>query len=128
MSKQYTILIVLSLALLAACSMPPPTPPAGTRTVAELLADPVYDTEVRVYGRVSLLGELFCPCFELESGEKTVQVWYNLMVEDDGTEWPAARIEGIANGDWVVVTGKLKPGGTHHSLNDFWASAIEPAR
>jgi len=76
-------------------------------------------------GKVGLLGELNCPCFELASGGRTVQVWYDLMVENDGTERPAVNGEGINNGDRVVVTGELKgEGGTHYSKGDFWATAI----
>ena len=85
----------------------------------------MYDTEVKVYGQVSLLNELLCPCFELNSGARKIQVWYDLMVEDDGTERPAVSVEGIANGDWVIVTGELKTAGQHQTLNDFWASHIE---
>ena len=99
--------------------------PEGTMSVAELLANPVYDTEVRIYGEVSLLGELFCPCFELTSGGQKVQVWYDLMVENDGTERPAVSVQGINNGDRVIVTGELKgDGGTHYSKDDFWATVI----
>jgi len=85
----------------------------------------VYDTEVEVYGKVSLLGQLYCPCFELSSGGDKVQVWYDLMVEDNGTERPAVSVEGIENGDYVIVTGELKTEGTHTMLNDFWASSIK---
>ena len=99
-----------------------------TLSVSELMENPIYDTGVRVYGQVSLLGELFCPCFELTSGGKKVVVWYGLMVEDDGTERPAVSVEGIQNGDRVVVTGELKTAGTHTSPNDFWASSIEKAQ
>jgi hypothetical protein len=98
---------------------------AGTLSISELLENPVYDSEVRIHGEVSLLGELFCPCFELTSGGKEVQIWYGLMVEDDGTERPAVSVEGIGNGDQVVVTGELKTAGPHRSLNDFWANNIE---
>lgn len=66
-----------------------------------------------------------CPCFELTSGEEKVQVWYDLMVEDDGTERPSVSVQGIENGDPVIVTGELKTEGEHRSLNDFWASNIE---
>ena len=97
----------------------------GMLSVSELLGDAVYDTEVRVYGRVSLLGELFCPCFELESGGEKVMVWYGLMVEDDGSERPPVDVEAIDNGDWVVVTGELKSEAQHRSLNDLWAINIE---
>ena len=54
-------------------------------SISELLEDHPYDTEIRVYGKVSLLGELFCPCFELESEGEKVSVWYGLMVEDDSS-------------------------------------------
>lgn len=101
--------------------------PEGALSVPELLQNPVYDTEVKVCGQVSLLGELFCPCFELTSGGKKVMVWYGLMVEDDGTERPAVSVEGIRNGDRVIVTGELKTAGVDGSLNDLWPSKIENA-
>ena len=101
------------------------SPEVATLSVAELLGNPVYDTEVRVYGRATLLGEMFCPCFELVSGGEKLQVWYGLMVEDDGTERPPVSVEGIENEDWIVVTGELKRDGIHSSMNDLWASGIE---
>ena len=94
-------------------------------SVAELLDNPVYDTEVTIQGEATLLGELFCPCFVLVSGGETIQVWYGLMVEDDGTEKSPVSVEGIENGDWVVITGELKQAGQHTALNDFWATSIE---
>ena len=93
--------------------------------VSALLADPVCDTEVVIYGQVSLLGELFCPCFELRSGGEVVLVWYDLMVEDGGEVRPAVSVEGIENGDWIVVTGELRSGGTNPG--EFWAGIIEKA-
>lgn len=93
--------------------------------VSALLADPVYDAEVAIYGQVSLLGELFCPCFELRSGDEAVMVWYDLMVDEDGGVQPAVSIEGIENGDWIVVTGELRPGGTNPA--EFWATGIQKA-
>jgi len=48
----------------------------GAINVSELLDSPVYDTEVTVYGDVSALGELFCPCFALTSDGKRLEVWY----------------------------------------------------
>jgi len=99
--------------------------PEGMLSVAELLENPVYDTEVKIYGEVGLLGELFCPCFELTSDGEKVLVSYGLMVEDSGIERAPVSVEGLENGDWVIVTGELKTEGTHRSLNDFWASNIE---
>lgn len=118
-------MIFIAAIFMTGCITPETEQPAGDLSVSELLEEPVYDTELSVYGRVSLLGELFCPCFELTSEGETVQVWYGLMVEDDGRERPSVSVEGIENGDWVVVTGELKTAGTHRAQNDFWASSIE---
>jgi hypothetical protein len=99
--------------------------PIGILTVAELLEHPAYDTEVRITGTVSLLGELFCPCFRLSSGGQNLEVWYALMVEDNGTAWPEVSMEGIENGDSLIITGVLKPSGIHNAEDVFWARAIE---
>ena len=101
--------------------------PGGVLNVAELLANPVYDSELEVYGELGLLGQLNCPCFELSSGGEGVQVWYDLMVEDDGTQRPAVSVEDLHNGDRVVVTGELKTAGKYRHRGDFWAVRIELA-
>jgi len=82
--------------------------PEGTLTAAELLSEPSYDTEVKIYGRVDGLGELMCSCFSLISGRESVQVWYDTMLENDDTVRPAVSVEGIRNGDKVIITGELK--------------------
>ncbi len=97
----------------------------GAPSVSKLLESPAYDSKVRVYGKVSLLGELFCPCFELTSGGEKILAWYDLMIGDNGTERTAVNVEGIKNGDWVVLTGELKQESENSSLNDFWVSSIE---
>lgn len=97
----------------------------GPLSVAELLDNAVYNTPFTIQGEVTLLGELLCPCFVLVSGGETIHVWYDLMVEDDGTEKPLVSVEGIENGNWVYITGELKQAGQHTSLNDFWATSIE---
>ena len=108
---------------------PAPTPTTtgsdGTLSVSELLDSPVYETEVNVYGDVSALGELFCPCFALTSDGKRLEVWYYMMVEDDGTERPSVSVEGIENGDRVVVTGELRSSTGTAPSTTFWASNIE---
>jgi hypothetical protein len=96
----------------------------GAPSVSDLLTNPVYDTEVRIYGRVKSLGDLFCPCFKLTSGGGEVLIWYDLMVVDNETERPSVSVEGINNGDWVIVTGELKQEGEYSSHNDFWISSI----
>ena len=120
-------ILLIGIGLMSGC-MKEPRKPEGALSVSELLENPIYDTEVKIYGEVSLLGELFCPCFELTSGGKKLLVSYGLMVEDDGTERPTVSVEGIQNGDQVIVTGELKRAGVHSSLNDFWASEIEKAK
>ena len=119
-------ILIIGIGLLGGC-MKGPQEPEGALSVSELLENPIYDTEVKIYGQVSLLGELFCPCFELTSGGRRILVWYGLMVEDDRTERPDVSVEGIQNGDQVIVTGELKTAGAHSSVNDFWASKIEEA-
>lgn len=94
--------------------------PPEALSVAELLENPV-NTEIRIYGEVSLLGKLRCPCFELTSAEKSVMVWYAAMTEPDGTERPPVSVEVIRNDDKVIVTGELRS----PSVKDFWVSDIE---
>ena len=117
-------ILVIGIMFMSGC-MREPEKPKGTLIVSELLEKPVYDTEVKIYGKVSLLGELYCPCFELTSGEEKIEAWYDLMVDDDGTPRPAVSVEGIKNGDWVIVTGELETKGQPGLPNSFWISAIE---
>jgi inhibitor of cysteine peptidase len=108
---------------------PPASTPAtgsdGARNVSELLESPVYDTEVNVYGDVSALGELFGPYFALTSDGKRLEVWYYMLIGDDGTERPSVSMEGIENGDRVVVTGELRSSNGTTPSTTFWASNIE---
>ncbi len=125
MKYRYLLTLVAVLPLLAFSGCQSPVQTTEAISVAELMNAPVYDESVSVYGEVSLLGQLNCPCFELESGGETVKVWYDLMVEDVQAERLPVSIEGIQNGDRVVVTGELKTEGQYRQLNDFWASDIE---
>jgi hypothetical protein len=72
--------------------------------VGQLLQDPLVDTQVTIHGRVRQLGELRCPCFELASGGEDILVWYSWYEGD----WPTVSVQGIQNGDRIVVTGELK--------------------
>ena len=61
----------------------------------------------------------------LTSGGVTVLVWYDTMVENDGTPQPAASVKGINKGNEIIVIGELKgEGGIHYSKGDFWAKVI----
>ena len=98
-------------------------PPAGAFSVSELLQNPMYDTQVSIYGRVSLLGELRCPCFELTSDGETILVWYARSVDDD-KGMTIISIEGIENGDQVTVTGELQQS-SEDEIYEFRANKIE---
>jgi len=102
-----------------------PGPPEGVLTVTELLDNPVYDEEVQVYGTIDDLGELLCPCFTLEHGDSFIVVWYDLMIEDGQTAWPAVSVEEFDNGDQVIVTGELKVPGSGEAFGKFWVTSIE---
>ena len=92
----------------------------GIRNVGRLLLHPVYDTQVKTYGRVTGLGEMSCPCFIVTSGGERLEVWYNLTPLE-----PAVEVPAIQNGDWVTITGQLKPGALGLGSRTFWASHIE---
>jgi hypothetical protein len=123
--KTITLLVFWLISILLTGCSQEPQKPEGALSVAELLENPIYDTQTRVYGKVSALRELACTCFFLESDRESVHVWYDTMVEDGGTLRPSVSVEEIENGDWVIITGELKSGGDHYSLNDFWLSQIE---
>ena len=123
--KTITILGILLISILFYGCSQEPQKPEGALSVAELLENPIYDTQTRVYGKVSALRELSCTCFFLRSDKENLHIWYDTMVEDDGTIRPSVSVQEINNGDWAVVIGELKSGGAHYSLNDFWASSIE---
>ena len=123
--KTITLLgILLASILLIGCSQEPQKP-EGTLSVAELLENPIYDTQTLVYGEVSALRELACTCFFLQSEDGNIHVWYDTMVEDNGNVRSSVSVDEINNGDWVVVVGEIKSGGIHYSANDFWLSQIE---
>ena len=99
--------------------------PKGALSCSAYLENPAYDIEVTIYGEIRSLGDVPDPYFVLVSGGEEILVWYDSMVEDDGTERPSVGVEGIKNGDRVIVTGELKTAGEHRSLDAFWASSIE---
>jgi hypothetical protein len=117
-------LLMLGAMLLSGCRAIP-VQPEGTLSVPELLQNSDVGTESSVFGQVKELGELRCPCFALVFEGESIYVWYDLMIEEDETQRPSVSIDGIANGDWVVVTGELRSTGSAASDNVFWAASIE---
>lgn len=101
------LVIIPTILLVSGCTQTSPRVISASSLINN--AEDYYGKPVAVVGEVSELGELFCPCFKLTSGGKSVQVWYDLMMNDDGTEMPAVSVEGIQNGDWVLISGKLTP-------------------
>ncbi len=45
-----------------------------------------------------------------------------MMVEDDQIKRPAVSVEGIENGNMVIVTGELKSGTGTAPSTTFWVS------
>ena len=123
--KIIALLGILLITILSSGCVPEPKKPEGALSVVELLENPIFDTQIQVYGEVSALGELMCTCFFLRSDRENLHVWYDTMVEDNGTIRPSVSVQEINNGDWVIVLGELKSGGDHYSLNDFWVNKIE---
>jgi hypothetical protein len=115
-------------AILSSCASEPPRP-EGTLTSAELLAEPVYNTPIKVFGQVSGLGVFECKCFASKSVDEQIYVWFDMMVEEDGSPRPPTRtpvdVDDIENGDWIVVTGELKTFEDFKVHKDFWLDAYE---
>jgi hypothetical protein len=99
--------------------------PEGVPSVGDMLEVRAYDEEVIVYGIVSLLGERRCPCFVLMSGAEDVEVWYDGMVDEDGSQGPGVDIDGLKNGDWIVVSGELRQDEGTLPGKGFWASNVK---
>jgi len=117
------LIILINAVIISGCARKPPRP-EGAISSAELLTDPVYNTPIHVYGQVQGLGEFECPCFALKAGDEQIYVWFDMMVEKDGSLKPPTRppvdIEGIENDDWIVVTGELKYFEGFKVHKDFW--------
>ncbi|MDI6877617.1 MAG: hypothetical protein QMC96_12710 [Methanomicrobiales archaeon] len=106
-----------------ACDIFTVSPPEGTVTVSEFLNSPVYDSEVRLSGRVGDRGVYSCPCFRLASGGESLMVWY------DSIEGGFPAVGLINNGDRVIVTGtftRLIPSEKSTSLYPSETRPLDP--
>ena len=128
-TKTITLLGIMLIAILLTGCNQEPQKPVGALSVAELLENPIYDTQTRVYGEVSALRELACTCFFLQSEGGNLYVWYDTMFEDDGSPTPPTQtpvdVAGIENGDWIIVTGELKFFEDRKVHKDFWLTEFE---
>ena len=116
-------MVFLICAVIFSSCLPEHPVPEGVLTSSELLADPVYETPIQMYGQVSGLGEFECPCFALKSGDAQIYVWFDMMADEDGSPTPPTRppvdVAGIENGDRIVVSGELKYFEDFKVHNDF---------
>jgi len=100
--------------------------PEGAVDLGGFMKEPVYDEDVSLIGQINHYGELLCPCFMLKDMSGTnIQVWYDLMLEEDGSEWPSVSMKDHKNGDWVVVTGQLRSSTGTQPSNDFYLKSIQ---
>lgn len=124
-------ILLIAAFVIGSCAKEPPKP-EGVLDVTELLDDPKYESEIKVYGQVSGLGEFECTCFALKSEGERIYVWYDMMVEEEGSVSPSMRppidIEVIKNDDWIVVTGELKYFENRLIHEDFWLVDFEVIR
>lgn len=120
-----SLLTIISLSFVGCTQTETSKKPEGAMSANECINNPVYDTELKVFGEVNSLRDLNCTCFLLSSDGADILVWYDTMTENDGTVRPPVNIAGIKNGDQVIVTGELKDDGEYTSRGDFWLSSIE---
>ncbi len=99
--------------------------PKEPMDAVELMDNPIYGEDVILKGKVSMLGELFCPCFQLGEGDDYVEVWYDLMAVDSDEPWPKVNVDNIKNGDEVKVTGQLRKNTGSLPSRTVWLKSIE---
>jgi hypothetical protein len=119
-------LVLVCVLVVSGCGLLRGGPPSDPETVAEALATAEPEEAVFVQGEISLLGELFCPCFVISSGGASAVVWYDLMADGDVSHDPV-DVSGFTNGDVVRVEADVRPDqdpGT--GLAVLWAFRIEP--
>ena len=59
-----------------------------SRSVAQVLKNPEYDRVIQVYGTISELGIRNSKSFLLDSGNKSLNAWYGMMVDDNSKPQP----------------------------------------
>jgi len=104
-------MIVAAVGVLLVFNPTPGEQPDGTLTVAELVDNPIYGTDVRVYGEVNGMEECGYKCFFLASEGERMRVNYGSAIVEGrmigGMENATERISVIREGDYVVLTGSL---------------------
>ena len=124
MKKPFGLIFFCTLLLLGSACGQAQEENHGPPSVADLLSAPAYDSEVNVFGLVSDLGALFCPCFTLSSGGESLTVWYDLMIQVDGSQLPAVSVEEIHNGEVITVTGLLQESDGTEPTPNLYATHI----
>lgn len=114
-----TIIGIIAYAFIVGCSVEPPDYALSAK---ELRDNPIYNTNVTIYGKVRDLGNLDCKCFYVDSDEDYLNVWYDMMVVSNTNMWPAVDVTHVDNRDWVLVTGQLRE--EDLQKRTFWAVSI----
>jgi hypothetical protein len=116
------IIGIISLIFLAGCTAQSEPP----LTAAEILDQARYsEPGITVHGEVLDLGDIsVCECFSVSSGEKGIQVWYDLK-KDKNLDRRTLNVLGLENGDWVEVTGELIPIEGINPSTNFYATRIK---
>lgn len=117
------VIPALALLVVAGCGLWDSDDDFESATVGSVVVTMQVGDEVRMYGEISLFGELFCPCFHLSDDGATVVVWYDLMVDDAG-ELPPVAVTGLANGDEVVVVGEYRSTDPGSGFPVIWAQEV----
>ncbi|MCK5177304.1 MAG: hypothetical protein KAQ92_06260, partial [Candidatus Aenigmarchaeota archaeon] len=73
--------------------------PQDAILVFDLLKNPIYNEEIKIYGMVSNLDTSSDYCFDLTSGEEKIIVRY-----DSFSKTSPVNIKDINNDDWIVIT------------------------
>ncbi|MBU1975832.1 MAG: hypothetical protein KKG59_05500 [Nanoarchaeota archaeon] len=119
------LIALFCITFLAGCTCgpiePPPEPPMFPEgyvlSIAELLKTPT-SAELEIYGEVSGLGELRCPCFNLTSENESIIVFYQNLSNE------SVQINELRNGNIIVVSGELVMSTLAESENQFQAKTI----
>ncbi|MBU1130631.1 hypothetical protein KJ840_00670 [Patescibacteria group bacterium] len=91
-------------------------------SVSQLLANPQYNAEIKVYGEIADFDMLDCTCFRLIENGAILNAWYDSMTDGQGNKiWPAVDITGFQNGDQAALTGEF----VSKESKDFWIKKIE---
>ena len=117
--------VVLAVVVLTAgCRQSAPEIAQRPLSVRELLQNPKYDSEIKIFGHITEIDQESFAYFQLESGDISIEVRRRVASDDDGAGSSPADMGSIKNGDWVVVTGFLKEGSAGDKRDYFLSHSV----